>query len=293
MLFLFSAPTTAQERVALVIGNASYENGPDLRNPVSDANAVAAEFSRLGFKVYHALNLTYSEMSRMFLAFSEKIAQADLVVVYFAGHGVQVDGVTYLMPTDAVMRTKEDLITSITLNEVLDILRSDLRASVVLVDACRDNPIYQSSLTRSFTGESGDQTRQYFDLPYGMLIGYASRLGAVAYDGPDKHSPYARALLGHLGTQSLDVELMLRKVRNQVVQGTIGAQVPWTQLSLLGEIVLARAEPEKNAPVSASGKSDESEKPNATQSTDPTTSSLIAKLCNALDPPLPSQCAES
>lgn len=313
---MLATPVRSQqpERLALVIGNSIYENGPDLRNPVNDARAVAAELSRLGYRVYHGENLNNADMSRLLLGFADKITEARQVVVYFAGHGVQIDGVTYLMPTDAVMRSKDDLITAITLNEVLDLLRGDLRASIVLVDACRDNPIYENAATRSFAGGGGSQNRALFDLPYGMLIGYASRPGAVAYDGPLQHSPYAAALLDHMATPGLDVELMLRRVRNQVVQITEGAQVPWTQSSLLGEVrlapdialptasgperdphPLARSATRQTLPVSstiapAKGPSSPAAVIDAINVDPQLKQRLVKALCSALQPPLPHQC---
>lgn len=287
----------AQDRVALVIGNSIYDNGPDLKNPVNDASAISAALSGLGYRVYYGENLNYSDMSRMLLAFAQKIGNARQVLVYFAGHGVQVDGVTFLMPTDAVMRTKDDLITSITLNEVLELLRDDLRASIVLVDACRNNPIYESIATRSFANNGESRTQALFDLPYGMLIGYASRPGAVAYDGPLQHSPYAEALLSHMATPGLDVELMLRRVRNQVVQITKGAQVPWTQSSLLGEVAIVPDHVEMLPQHAKSGANDDA--PKAGQVAQRQTREqalqrrLVQVLCGALQPPLPAQCEQN
>lgn len=232
---------------ALVIGNGLYRNGPDLKNPVPDARAISGQLEDLGYAVTHFENLALSEMSTALAAFSRQLGPHDTVVVFFAGHGVLVDGTTYLMPTDALMRDQHDLITAFPVNEILDVLRSDLRAGVVLIDACRDNPLLQVAATRSL--RTGATSQHNLKLPFGVVIGYAAQPGAVAYDGNGNHSPYVTALLNHMSRPGVDVELMLRDVRRDVVFSTGGAQVTWTQSSLLDGFSLAELPPPPPEPV--------------------------------------------
>ncbi|MEM7056169.1 MAG: caspase family protein [Pseudomonadota bacterium] len=227
---------------ALVIGNGDYRHGPDLRNPVRDARAIRDALSGLDFDVTYAENLSLRGLSTALATFSRKLQPQDMAVVYFAGHGVFVDGTTYLMPTDALMRDEHDLITAFPVNEVMDMLRTDLRAGLVLIDACRDNPLVQTVATRSIR-QSGSSPSN-LKLPFGMVISYAAQPGAVAYDGQGLHSPYTEALLRHIGRVGLDVEMMLRDVRRDVVFATHGEQITWTQSSLLDGFSLAGPGPQ-------------------------------------------------
>lgn len=226
-----AAQAPSAGRKALVIGNGTYMHGPDLKNPIPDARAVGLALEGMGFTVYYSENLTLRSMGATLGAFARVLEPMDTAIVFFAGHGVLVDGATYLMPTDALMRDEHDLITAVPLNEVLDVLRQDLRAAMVLVDACRDNPLLQLAATRSLRPQSS--VAETLRLPFGMVISYAAQPGAVAYDGDGNHSPYVTALLQHMTQPGADVELMLRAVRRDVVLSTGGAQVPWTQSSLL------------------------------------------------------------
>lgn len=221
------------DRVAVVIGNAAYLHGEDLANPLRDARAVGARLRDLGYRVYMGEDVDRAGFTAMLANLQPKIAGAETVVFYYAGHGVQIDGTTYLLPTDARMQSRADLVTAVALNEVLDALQLELRANVVFIDSCRNNPIY-AARTRSF-----GPAAQEFDPPsVGTFIGYASQPGAVALDGDGEHSPFTRALLDHIGTPGIGVEELMRRVRLQTVRETGGAQVPWSQSSLLGPVEL-------------------------------------------------------
>ncbi|MEM7188768.1 MAG: caspase family protein [Pseudomonadota bacterium] len=233
LAFLTAASSAAAVgKKALVIGNGVYDNGMDLKNPVGDARAVAAALEFQEFEVTYAENQSLKDMTALLARFSRTLGTGDIVVVFFGGHGVQVRGATYLLPTDAMMRDTHDLVTALALNDILKVLKEDLRSVLVIVDACRDNPIIAAHATRSPNGGASIAGPR-MDLPFGMVIGYAAQPGAVAYDGAGRHSPYVTALLRHLETPGQDVELMLRAVRKDVVLATGGAQLPWTQSSLL------------------------------------------------------------
>lgn len=259
---------------ALVIGNSTYLHGPNLRNPVRDAQAVRDALTELSFDVTYAENISLRGLSTVLATFSRKLQPQDMAVVYFAGHGVFVDGTTYLMPTDALMRDQHDLITAFPVNEVLDMLRSDLRAGLVMIDACRDNPLMQTVATRSIkhNGSGGSDLK----LPFGMVISYAAQPGAVAYDGEGLHSPYTEALLRHMGRAGLDVEMMLRDVRRDVVFATHGEQITWTQSSLLDGFSLAEAPVQTRSVV---------ESPSISEKRRKRLAGLRQKLCKALRGP--------
>lgn len=273
LLSALPAHAFTQKR-ALVIGNSTYRHGPDLRNPVRDARAVRDALMGLEFDVTYAENLSLRGLSTILASFSRKLQSHDMVVVYFAGHGVFVDGTTYLMPTDALMRDEHDLITAFPVNEVMDMLRTDLRAGLVLIDACRDNPLMQTVATRSIkqTGSPASNLQ----LPFGMVISYAAQPGAVAYDGAGDHSPYTEALLRHIGRTGLDVEMMLRDVRRDVVFATHGEQITWTQSSLLDGFSVAG---EKQLPRSVT------EQPVSNAKRRKRLSTLRQRLCKALKGP--------
>lgn len=264
LAFLAALPVYAEGRVALVIGNQNYRFGPDLKNPIADATSVARQLERFGFDVTLAQNQNLLDFGRTLNRFKSAIQGADLALVYYAGHGVQVDGATYLIPTDGRMENRDDLLTSITVNEVAAIIQDDLRAGVILVDSCRDNPFYEAR-SRSF---SDQETVAGVDGPsLGLFIGYASQPGATASDGVGDHSPFTQSFLAALQEPGLEIERVLRKTRLSVALTTDGQQVPWSQSSLLGPVVL-----NDGRGTAVSGR-DHSTKAN-----------LIAALCDALGP---------
>lgn len=232
-LMLATPVRAAADRVAVLIGNAAYDHGEDLLNPIRDARALGSVLRDLGFRVYLGENVDRAGFSAMLANLLPKIEDAETVLFYYAGHGVQVDGATYLLPTDARMASRADLDTAVTLNEVLDILQHDLRANVVLIDSCRNNPIY-GARSRSF----GPGADDYEAPSVGTFIGYASQPGAVALDGEGPHSPFTQALIDHIATPGIDIDELMRRARFQTLRATGGAQVPWSQSSLLGPVVL-------------------------------------------------------
>lgn len=262
---LFAAPGLAENRVALVVGNQNYLHGPDLRNPQADARAIADRLRGLGFSVTLALDQNLVAFGQSLNQFKSNLQDVDLALVYYAGHGVQVDGATYLIPTDGRMETRDDLATAITVNEIAAILQDDLRAGIILVDSCRDNPFYEAR-SRSF---SDQQSGGGVDGPsLGLFIGYASQPGATASDGVGDHSPFTASLLDAIAQPGLEIERVMRKARLSVALATDGQQVPWSQSSLLGPVVLNDG--------------------HVAQSRDPgrdRKSNLIAALCQALGKP--------
>jgi hypothetical protein len=223
----------AAGRVALLMGNATYENERFLlKNPVNDVRALDKALSALGFRVIRAEDRDSTGMRAALAEFRAAADGAEIALFFYAGHGVQAEGENFLLGSDLADLTREAVETSaITLSEVQAVLRAagpDL--GVVILDACRDNPLAAGGvgfvdgpgLRRSAGG-------------VGLLIAYATDPGAVAFDGAGENSVFTTALLDHLATPGLDIRLMFGRVRQAVVLQTDGQQVPWVEESVLGE----------------------------------------------------------
>jgi Caspase domain len=209
-------------RVALVIGNADYKIGP-LQNPVNDASAVAEAFDKLGFdKIMLRKNLGFDGFRAALLEMARESAGADLGVVFFAGHGTEVNGRNFLIPVDAALPTANHLdLEAVSLDVVLNQLDGVTKLKLVILDACRNNlfPLAGSkrSLSRGLSRiEPEDNT----------LVVYAAKDGTIADDGKGRHSPFTNALLRHLAKPSLDVRRLFGYVRDDVMVTTNRAQQP-------------------------------------------------------------------
>lgn len=239
------SPESSEKRIALVIGNSSYRNTPALLNPKNDALIIGQTLKRLGFDADVLTDLTKSEMDKALRRFGERLEGAKTSVFYYAGHGIQVNGVNYLLPVDAVLKHPRDLEwESSSMTSVLRQMEGKDRVNILFLDACRDNPLSET-LARSM----GDNRSVFIgrglarvDANAGTLISYATKEGEVASDGKGDHSPYTQALLKHIETPGLEVGIMLRRVREQVRKSTAEKQTPWEYGSLLGEFYF-------NAPV--------------------------------------------
>jgi len=224
-------------RVALVIGNAAYRNASALANPRNDAEAVAAELERVGFKVVKGIDLDQVGMRAVIRDFDAALANADVGLFYYAGHGLQVDGHNYLVPVDAELKREVDLNLEATdLNVVLQLLQRSVPTSLVFLDACRDNPFAQTLArsmgpTRSISVGRG---LALVESAVGSFIAYATQPENVALDGDGADSPFAAALLKHIETPGLSIADLMIRVRNDVIAATHGKQVPWDHSSLTG-----------------------------------------------------------
>lgn len=233
----------AQERVALVIGNGNYLNATPLPNPANDARAVAKALSDIGFDITEGVDLDRAAMERRIRDFLRKAASARVALLFYAGHGMQVDGKNYLVPVDAKLEAASDLsFETIDLDKILDTLNDPAHTSIVILDACRDNPLARSfarrlGATRSAAVPNG--LAAYSTLGTGMLIAFATAPGQVALDGTGGNSPFTQGLLRHLRTPGLEVRQMLTRVRSDVAAATHHQQIPWDNSSLLGDVYLA------------------------------------------------------
>jgi tetratricopeptide (TPR) repeat protein len=238
------APSSATGlRLALVIGNGAYANATALPNPPNDATAVAKALREIGFEVIEGTNLDRAAMERLVRDFLHRAPGARVTVLYYAGHGMQVDGRNYLIPIDAKLAAPSDLpFETLELDKVLAGLDDEARANIVVLDACRDNPLarnFASKLgaTRSATVPAG--LAGYATVGTGTLIAFATAPGQTALDGAGGNSPFTAAFVKHVRTPGIEVNQMLTRVRVEVASGTKNRQVPWANSSLLGEVYLA------------------------------------------------------
>jgi uncharacterized caspase-like protein len=242
------------KKVALVIGNSAYVHAITLPNPVNDGKLMAKTLRDAGFDVIEGEDLSKVDMGRLLDQFTENAYDADIAVVYYAGHGLQVDGTNYLIPVDAELQFPAQLQTrTIPVEDVLNALPPDPAVGIVILDACRDNPLARTlaaALPKSRSMGAGLAAVQASGLAHdsgGLLIAYATDPGAVAYDGKDADSPYTTALVKHLTTPGLEIQSALTRVRADVTQATNGAQRPWANASLGREVFLGGQAPAATA----------------------------------------------
>jgi uncharacterized caspase-like protein len=234
------------QRVALVVGNSAYQQGP-LRNPVNDARAMAARLRNLGFDVILREDLRTREIGGVYREFRGKISPGGVALVFYAGHGVQFKGQNYFPAVDSDIASEEDVpLQSLNLGTLLDNMEeAKAGVSLVLLDACRDNPF-----ARRF--RSGSRGLAKVEAASGTLIHYATKPGSVAADGDGRNGTYTEALLELIGEPGVPVEMLLKRVANRVVDKTGGKQEPWVEGSLRGEFYFntrgAAATPVPSAP---------------------------------------------
>ena len=230
-LAVFAWLSAANERVALVIGNAAYEYVPPLVNPRNDAEDMAGLLRRLGFVVTEGLDLTDSAMKDRIRAFGRRARGAEVALVFYAGHGMQVGGVNYLLPVDARLADELDLdFEAVALDLVLRSMGTG--TNLVFLDACRDNPFSRgwAGAARSLVGRG--LKRVEGGSASGMFIAFATDPDSIAADGDGRNSPFTAALKRHIETPGLEVNSLLTEVRNSVLKSTGNVQRPWSNSSL-------------------------------------------------------------
>jgi Flp pilus assembly protein TadD len=236
---------TTGARLALVIGNGAYVNASALANPPNDAAVVAKALREIGFEVIAGTDLDRAGMERLVREFLHKAPSARVTLLYYAGHGMQVDGKNYLVPVDAKLAAPSDLaFETLDLDKVLAGLDDEARANIVVLDACRDNPLarsFASKLTATRSAAVPAGLAAYATVGTGTLIAFATAPGHTALDGSGGNSPFTTAFVKHVRTSGIEVNQMLTRVRVEVAAATKGQQVPWANSSLLGEVYLAGA----------------------------------------------------
>ncbi len=226
------------KRVALVIGNGAYQNATPLANPANDGRAVAAALRRLGFVVIEASDQDKAGMQVLLRRFAAELEDADASLFFYAGHGLQVQRVNYLVPIDAALESEVDLpFEAVAVDVVLDLMEQTTPQRLVFLDACRDNPLARR-LARS-RGESRSlgvgRGLARMNNRVGTLIAFATEPDKVALDGEGDHSPFTRALLDHIETPGIEVRQMLSRVRGTVIDNTNGEQLPLDTSALVDD----------------------------------------------------------
>ncbi|MGD1925757.1 MAG: SUMF1/EgtB/PvdO family nonheme iron enzyme [Paracoccaceae bacterium] len=230
--------SVAEQRLALVIGNGAYAFSP-LPNPVNDADSMTQALEQTGFDVTQATDVGLRAFKTAVSNFAQRVRNAGpeaVALFYFAGHGVQINGRNLLLPVDAEFSTATDLqYSSVEAQWVLDLIgESRAQMSVIILDACRNNPFVSSS--RSL--QSG---LARMDAPRGSILAYSTAPGEIALDGNGRNSPYSEALAQQILTPGLKIEEMFKNVRRQVLSTTGEKQVPWESSSLIGDFYFAGA----------------------------------------------------
>jgi len=248
--WLMSGTALAENRLALVVGNSAYQAVPALPNPANDARAMTAFLTSAGFDVTTAPDLTQADMRRAVSDFAAKVSRAGsdtVALVYYAGHGVQVDGENFLVPVDASVQRESDVpLQMFRLNDIMNTLSSvPSRMKIVMLDACRNNPFSEINKT---TGRG----LAIVDAPAGSIVSYSTSPGAEAEDGTGENSPYTSALLAVAKEPGLPIEQAFKRTRLSVHQTTSGRQTPWESSSLASDFAFFPGKSgEKPIPVSA------------------------------------------
>jgi hypothetical protein len=233
--------TAEARRVALVIGNSAYKNVAQLENPGNDANDVGATLERLGFEVLKVKDGTFDGMRRGLLEFARRARGSEIAIVFFAGHGMEVGGENYLIPVDAELKADVDVDhEAIALKTITPLVENASRLGLVILDACRNNP-FAAKMQRTVRTRAVSRGLAAVEPSGNVLIAFAAREGTTAADGQGRNSPFSASLLKHLETPGLEINFLFRNVRDDVLEATRRAQLPFVYGSLSREAIYLKA----------------------------------------------------
>jgi hypothetical protein len=234
---LLGFPGVSHGRVALVIGNGAYENVPLLPNPLNDAADVAASLRRLGFDVKTVTNGKYDPMRRAIIEFGQRAQGADVALIYFAGHGIQMGGENWIIPVDAQLATDLNVANeAIGLQSLTRAVSNTTKLGLVILDACRSNP-FLPKMKGSNISRAVDRGLSRVQPSDNVLVAYSARDGTTASDGPGRNSPFTQSLLKHIESPGLEVSFLFRRVRDDVMQATKREQQPFVYGSLSDQAI--------------------------------------------------------
>lgn len=239
----------AERRVALVIGNAAYQNTAALSNPINDADDIAAALQRVGFTVQVERDLSKRGMEGALARFARLAEDADAAIFFYAGHGIQYRGTNYLMPIDA--RMDDEISITYELLRIDDVLFSLERVrgvKVMVLDACRNNALLDRLLRRGATRDAAmSRGLARVDPRGGMVIAYSTQADQVAVDGTGRNSPFTSALVKYIAEPGLEIGSLFRRVAIEVDRATGGRQLPELWVTLRGEFFLNNRETDLQA----------------------------------------------
>ncbi len=234
-------PAQAQQRVALVIGNGVYRSVPTLPNPTNDASDIAEALSRLGFSVKKIENADFNSMRVALLDFGRRARGAEMAVVFFAGHGIEIGGENWLIPVDAELKSDIDTESeAIGLRSATIAVSGATKLGLVILDACRNNP-FAMKMERTNRRRAVDRGLARVEPTGNVLVAYAAKDGTTADDGASRNSPFTAALLKNLETPGLEVTFLFRNVRDDVMEATKDSQQPFIYGSLSKEAIYFKA----------------------------------------------------
>ena len=245
-IWLWAGPVHAEKRVALVIGNSAYKNVARLKNPANDAAAVAAMFRSAGFDLVDSRSdLSIVEMRKALREFGNRTRDADMAVIYYAGHGIELDGTNYLIPVDATLETDTDVYDeTFPLDRVLVAAEPARQLRLIILDACRDNPFARTMKRTIGTRAIGRGLAKVEPSNPNTMIAFAAKAGSTAFDGDSGNSPFAAALVEYLPRPGLDLRRAFGFVRDDVLKATNNTQEPFIYGSLGGnDVPLVPARP--------------------------------------------------
>lgn len=227
----------SEKRLALLIGNSNYSFGGSLRNPTNDARSMESALKELGFTVMKYENCDQRTMKRAIDEFGVKLQNYDVGLFFYAGHGVQVNGLNYLVPINAQLTAEGDVeYDCVRADRVMAKMETaNANTNIIILDACRDNP-FERSWSRSTNGKG----LAFMNAPSGSLIAYATSPGNTASDGQGQNGLYTEQLLRHIKTPNMSIEEIFKKVRTGVIENSGGKQTPWESTSLTGDFFFKR-----------------------------------------------------
>lgn len=251
-LLVFSTFALAEERVAFVVGNSNYENTAPLANPKNDARLVARSLEAVGFDVTMHFDLTRAEFGTAISDFLVRTDGADVSIFFFAGHGMQLDGENYLLPTDASLRSEFDVLSeSISLSTISEAMRRRASSVLFFIDACRNNPLADNFYAENFPQTRSASTRGLAPVTAdaaGSMFMFAASPGQVAYDGVGSNSPFSLALARHLPTPNTEILTLTKRITADVRALTQDRQRPLVTNDIAREIYLREKTPDLDAP---------------------------------------------
>lgn len=221
-----------EKRVALVIGNSGYKAVASLVNPVNDAKDLAEALTAIGFEVQIEMDLAQQEMLQALKSYKRRSSDADIALIYYAGHGIEIEKQNYLIPVDAELQTVPDVsFETIPLETAVIAAEGAKKLSLIILDACRNNPFINNIQSTSANRSIG-RGLAVIEPVGNTLIAYAARGGTTAADGEGRNSPYAKALIEALSEPEVEIGLLFRRVRDNVWRQTNGQQEPFVYGSL-------------------------------------------------------------
>jgi hypothetical protein len=234
-------PSFAQDKVAFLVANADYSHATSLKNPKRDVELIGDTLSELDFKVAIHHDLSRTQIGRELSKFLKENKDADVTLFYFAGHGMQYENQNYLIGVDAKLETEFDIeAEAIDLNKIIQLMKKTSKASLVFIDACRDNPLSDQFYKNNFSDTRALMSRGLAPVrstSNGAMVTFSAAPGQVAFDGVD-YSPFAKSLARHLSSENTEILSLMKRVIRDVKEGSNDKQIPLVSNDLATEIYL-------------------------------------------------------